>query len=160
MKKKKQLERIHKRFTIFLYISIIAVLLHFFIPSLIKNDEVVDNWTLFTGMGIGLWFFTDFKMLRINGYYIKSLLIAIGFFFYGYLFRYQYQEYGSDLNNVSFIYPLSLLIVQYPTRQLYKVIFNREPKVERNGKFADFLYTIILFFGFGVLPFILLDYLY
>tara|TARA_Y100000589_G_scaffold109458_1_gene104018 strand:- start:177 stop:1139 length:963 start_codon:yes stop_codon:yes gene_type:complete len=151
--------KINKRFKILFYISILAVLIHFFVPYLTDSLEIIEKWTLFTGMGIGLWFFIDYEMLRINDLYIKSLLVAVGFFFYGYLFRNYYQENISDLNGVSFIYPLSLLIVQYPIRQLYKVIFSREPEVDKHGKFADLIYTMILFFAFALLPFIIFDYL-
>ncbi|NIK93218.1 hypothetical protein GZ212_13730 [Mangrovimonas sp. CR14] len=151
--------KISKRFKIVFYISIIAILIHFFVPYLTDNVKIIEKWTLFTGMGIGLWFFMDYEMLRINDFYIKSLLVAVGFFCYGYLFRNYYQENIFDLNSVSFIYPLSLLIVQYPIRQLYKVIFNREPEVDKHGKFADLIYTMILFFAFALLPFIIFDYL-
>lgn len=159
LKKDKSELKISKRFKIIFYMITIAVLIHFFVPYLTDNVEIIEKWTLFTGMGIGLWFFMDYEMLRINDFYIKSLLIAVGFFFYGYLFRNYYQENTYDLKSVSFIYPLSLLIIQYPTRQLYKVIFKREPEVDNHGKLADLIYTMILFFGFALLPFIIFDYL-
>ena len=75
--------KINKRFKILFYISILAVLIHFFVPYLTDSLEIIEKWTLFTGMGIGLWFFIDYEMLRINDLYIKSLLVAVGFFFYG-----------------------------------------------------------------------------
>ena len=159
VKKNNSESKISKRFKIIFYISIIAILIHFFIPSFIKDTAIIEKWTLFTGMGFGLWFLMDYEMLRLNDFYIKSLLIAIGFFSYGYLFRNYYPESISNLTNVSFLYPLSLLIIQYPIRHIYKIILKREPEVDKHGKFADLVYTIILFFAFAILPFIVIDYL-
>lgn len=151
--------KISKRFKITFCIFLIAILIHFFIPSLTDNVEIIEKGTLFVGLGIGLWFLMDYEMLRLNDFYIKSLLIAIGFFTYGYVFRNYYQESISNLRNIGFLYPFSLLIIQYPTRQLYKIIFNREPEVDNHGKFADLIYTIILFFAIAILPFFIFDYL-
>lgn len=151
--------KISKRFRIIFFVAVIAVLVHFFVPYVSDSVEIIEKWTLFTGIGIGLWFFMDYEMLRLNNFYIKSLLVAIGFFCYGYIFSYYHQESISDLNSISFIFPLSLLIVQYPTRQLYKLIFNREPEVNNHGKFVDLIYTMILFFAFALLPFIIFEFL-
>ena len=41
----------------------------------------------------------------------------------------------------------------------YKVLFKREPEVNRNGKFADVIYTLILLLGLTALPFLIIDYL-
>jgi hypothetical protein len=59
---------------------------------------------------------------------------------------------GLELKDLGAFYPFALLITQWPTRRIYLAIFKREPKVDRNGKFADTIYTFILLIGFAILP--------
>jgi hypothetical protein len=148
--------KISKRFKVICYISIVTVLIHFFVPFLTDEAEIIEIWTLFTGMVFGYWFLVDYEMLKFKKIYLKSLLISIVVVLYGYLFQSYYQTSFPNLSAASFLCPLSLLIIQYPIRHLYKMLFNREPKVEKNDKFADLIYTIILFFSLAILPYILL----
>jgi hypothetical protein len=158
-KKRFSESKIGKRFRVNFCILLIIVLIHFLIPGLITDKEIIEKGTIFTGFGIAMWFMMDYKMLRLKDFYIKSTLIAIGFFFYGIFFRHFYRGYIFSFNNLGFLYPISLLIIQYPTRQLYKMMFNREPEVEKNRKFEDLIYTIILFFALAIFPFLITDYL-
>jgi len=49
--------------------------------------------------------------------------------------------------------PMSMLIIQYPARRIFKSLCNREPVIDRSVKtFADIVYSMLLFFS----PFALL----
>ncbi|MCF7567281.1 hypothetical protein L3X37_02730 [Sabulilitoribacter arenilitoris] len=152
-------DSIKKRFNIIFIIFIIVLFLNLIVPHLKVDVEVFQKTTLFTGMGVGLWFFMDYEMLRHNSFYLKSFLIALGFYYYGLFLEHHYSSYFSNMTAGNFLYPLTLLIVQYPTRRIYKLIFNREPEVDKHGKIADLIYTMILFFSFAILPFLIVDYL-
>ncbi|MGL4629843.1 MAG: hypothetical protein ACRCVT_01460 [Leadbetterella sp.] len=106
--------------------------------------------------GLGLWFFTDYKMLQSDKYYIYGLIISVVFLSYCILVKNELNRTSIDFVNLGAFYPLTVLITQWPIRKIYLAIFKREPKVDKKGQFADFVYTCILFFGFAVLPLLII----
>ena len=151
--------KIEKRFRLISIIAIAIAALNLLIPVFTTDIEVFEKTTLFVGIGFGVWFLSDYIMLRVAPYYFKSLLIAIGYLGYGHYLCNYYRPEISDTIEATSLFPLSLLLVQWPTRKIYKAIFNREPEVEKHGKFADLVYSMILFFGLALLPYLLYDYL-
>lgn len=151
--------KIEKRFRLISIIAITVAVLNLLVPLFTTDIEIFEKATLFVGIGFGVWFLSDYIMLRIDSFYFKSLLIAIGYLGYGHYLCNYYRPEISDTIEATSLFPLSLLLVQWPTRRIYKMIFNREPEVEKHGKFADLVYSMILFFGLALLPYLLYDYL-
>ncbi len=150
-------EDIQKRFKIILIILLILLLGNLTIPYLTDIVEVLEKSSWFIFLGVGLWFFMDCEMLQSKSYYLICLIIAIGIIGYSNLLS-NLQPNISDLIIRSSFGPLTLLIVQWPIRQIYKLVFNREPQVDKHGKLADLVSTLILFLGLAVLPFLITDY--
>lgn len=145
--------RLDKRFKI---ISLIVVSL--LALSLIINlydKQAFIKFSFFLGMGIGLWFFADYKMLQSNKLYLYCLGISVAYLLYAVRIN---GEFNKDILEYGALYPLIVLLVQKPIRLMYKAILNREPVVDRPPPtFWDGVYTIVLFFGLAALPFIIMD---
>lgn len=144
---------LNKRFKV---LSLIAFGL--FIIGIIINQ--IDNHTfikysLFYGIGIGLWFFGDYKLLQSDKHYIYCLVIALSYLIVVMSFT---GGFNKKILDYGALYPITVLIIQKPTRFLYKMVFNREPVVDRHPpSFWDVVYIGILFLGFAALPFIIMD---
>jgi len=147
--KKISKDNINKRFKILSLFGLGLLMISFcfyFIDILL-----FQKFTLFIGMALALWFFIDYKMLQSNKHYIYCLLISIGFCGYT-LFLIQTIK-CFDIINVGTLNSLTLLIIQKPTRVIYKLLFKREPRIDTYiGTFWDFIYMLILLFGFVLLP--------
>lgn len=144
---------IEKRFRI---ISIIAVCL-LIIGILIKQYDsyLFIKYSFFFGTGIGLWFFVDYKILQSKKLYFFCVGIAIGYLLFILIIT---GETSKQLIEYAALNSLTLLLIQKPTRLLYKTILNREPIVDRPPPtFWDAVYMIILVLGFLVLPFLIID---
>ncbi len=152
--KEKSKDSLEKRFRIISFIAIILFLTS--LSTSFYNSQTFVEATFFFGMGLGLWFFIDFKMLRSDKYYFYSLIISVMFLGYTALIKKVLNNMEIDFVELGAFYPLTLLIIQWPTRKIYIMLFNREPEVDKHGKFVDLIYTLILFFGFAVLPFIIM----
>jgi hypothetical protein len=147
--------RLEKRFKILSIItfslSIIGLIVNLFDP------EIFREFSFFLGLGIGLWFFGDYKMLQSNKLYLYCLGIATGYLLFILALN---GEFNKGILDFGALYPITLLIVQKPTRILYKTIFNSEPEVDRSPKsYWDIPYMMILFFALAALPFIIMDIL-
>ena len=147
--------KIDKRFKI-IAITVISLILIGIIIN--QTDPVIfRKFSFFLGLGIGVWFFSDYKMLQSDRHYLYSLGIAIGYFVF---ILTKNGEFNKNVLDYGALYPLTLLVVQKPTRLIFKAILNREPVIDKPPPtFWDGVYTIVLFLGFGILPFILIDYL-
>lgn len=148
-------KRLEKRFKLFSIITfsliIIGLIIHLFDPELFRKVS------FFLGMGIGLWFFGDFKLLQSDKFYLYCFGIATGYFLFILVLN---GDFNKGILDFGALYPITLLIVQKPTRILYKTIFNREPEVDRPPKsYWDIPYMMILFFALAALPFIIMDIL-
>ena len=153
--KEKSKDNIQKRFRIISFLAIILFFASLF-PSFYDTQTFIRTTFLF-GMGLGFWFFVDFKMLQSDKYYFYCLLICAGFLGYTVLVKEALNNMKIDLVDLGAFHPLTLLIIQWPTRKIYILLFKREPEVDKHGKFADVIYTIILFLSFAVLPLIIMD---
>lgn len=153
-KEKKTSEtRLNKRFKVLALITVSLVLIGIFINQF--DPQAFRKFSLILGLGIGAWFFTDYKALQSDKLYIYCLGIAIGYLLFILKLN---DEFNKSILNYGALYPLTLLLVQKPTRLIYKAILKREPVVDRPPPtFWDGIYMIILFFGFGILPYIIMD---
>ena len=150
---KSNVKSIDKRFNILATIVFSLTLIGIIINQ--TDPQIFRKFSFFLGMGIGVWFFSDYKMLQSNRHYIYSLGIALAYLLFIIInngnFSKTVLDYGA-------LYPLTLLIIQKPARLIFKTTLNREPVVDKPPpKFWDGVYMIILFLGFGVFPFIIMD---
>lgn len=133
---------IGKRFNI---ISIIIFLLLGLSYLLIKhgNNFIIFNFAL--GFGVTFWLFFDYKILQLNEFYLKSLLIGLLIALYGYFLN---QNYGSINKNMimdSAIMPTFFLVTQRIFRFIFKALMKREPIVDKPApSFADGVYMFTL----------------
>ncbi len=145
----------------FKVLSILATILFFgtiLFHFISKDAELFQKSTCFLGLGIWLWFFSDYKMLRINKFYVRSLFIALAFSIYGIsLFNY-FGDNADILMYLGSMSPLTLLILQKPIRKLYLSQLGKEPKIDRHGKFVDLMYTLFLMLSSLILPILIRDY--
>ena len=144
--KKRADRKIGKRFKPIAFIVLVIVLIgHVFFP------EHLTEFLLFFGVGLWVWFINDYKMLQSNKYYMYCLAISIAFCGYCLLIYILISKRNpSEASGILFagLFSLVLLLVQYPTRKIYKTLFNREPVMIERGmnKFPDYVYLAILFF--------------
>lgn len=147
--------RLEKRFKLLSIITFSLTLIGLSIN--LFNPEIFRKFSFFLGLGLGVWFFGDYKMLQSDKSYLYCLGIAIGYLLFIVILN---GNFNKGMLDFGALYPITLLIVQKPTRILYKAIFNREPEVDRQPKsYWDIPYMMILFFGFAALPFIIMDIL-
>ena len=113
----------------------------------------------FLNIGVALWFFTDYELLRDNVKYLLSIIIAISIIPYSLLII---SEFGIDsfyTSKSSSLHALVLLIIQWPLRRIFLKVFKVEPEVDRTGNVQNFTYTFILAIGMMIIPFIIEDLL-
>lgn len=156
IKEEKSKKRIEKRFKIIGSIAIALFVISFFI--LFYNIQTFINVTSYLGLGLGFWFLTDYEMLRSDKLYHNALVISISFLIYGLLLREELSTFILDFMLLGTSYPLAILIIHWPLRNIYIKYFKREPIIVfRNGRFSDVIYSIILLFAAAVLSFITMD---
>lgn len=109
------------------------------------------------GIGLGVWLYIDYPLLQSDKHYFYCLIFSIVFIGYALFLKNQLNTRSFEILDLGAFYPFALLIIQWPTRRIYLAIFKREPKVDRYGKTADVIYTIILSMGLGLLPIIMID---
>lgn len=150
--------KIYKRFKV---LSILVTILFFgtIFFHVISNDDLqFQNLTFYLGLGIWLWFFSDYEMLRIDKLYFRCIFIATSFSIYG-IWMFNYFGNSADvLMFLSSMSPLTLLILQRPIRKLYIKHLKREPKIDNHGQFADLMYSLFLMLSSIILPMIIRDY--
>lgn len=156
-KREEQKSSIAKRFEVILLIAL-GLFFISFLTFFIDRQTFVKS-TFFLGLGIGIWFFSDYEMLREDTFYFKCLIIATVYLGYGLLVTYSFSKDDIKITDLGALYPIVVSLVQRPLRLILLLLFKKEPKVERSGTFADLLYTLILFLGIAVLPLILMDYI-
>ncbi|WP_417603135.1 hypothetical protein [Owenweeksia hongkongensis] len=126
---------------------------------LFYGKEVFVQFNLILGIMLGVWFFSDYKMLQSSKYYIYSLFVALIFLLYG-IFANGELSNSVDLIELGVLFPISLLIVQRPARLIFKFLLKREPVVDRPvPTFWDGVYTLLLFLSFILLPAFIIDYI-
>lgn len=145
---------IDKRFKFITLFALSLILISLIVS--IYNTAAFLKFTFFVGMGISLWFFGDYKMLQLNKYYFYCLLISLAFLGYAILVR-QVLNFNIKITDLGALYPLTLLVIQKPARLIYIYFLKREPVVDKPiPTFWDGVYTILLFLGIAVLPFIMM----
>jgi len=133
--------RIGKRFK---PIAIIAFAILFL--ERIFFAEVYPEFLLYFGFGLFFWFISDYRMLQSDRYYIYCLSISIAFCIYCMILKQGLTN--TLLVTFGALAPMSLLIIQYPARRIFKSLCNREPVIDRSVKtFADIAYSMLLFFS-------------
>jgi hypothetical protein len=152
-KDKLNVTSLEKRFKIFSLIAFGLLIIGIIINQF--DTEIFIKYSFFLGTGTGVWFFADYKMLQSDKLYLYSLGIAIGYLIFIVIFI---GEFNKEILAHGALYPITFLIIQKPTRLLYKAIFNREPVVDRPPPtFWDIVYIMILYMALLILPYIIMD---
>ncbi len=137
--------------------SIIALCMLIGLITRWLNPPIFKEYGFILGMGIGLWFFADYKMLQSNKHYVYSLVIA---FCYLLFILFYHGTFDDGLLDYGALYPLSLLLIQKPARYIFRLTYKREPVIHKPIlTFADGLYLFVLFIGLSVFPYILMHIL-
>lgn len=160
IQKQKDQNNLEERYNIISLIVLGAYLLNLLVPVFSSDVTTFETTTWIICLGVGGWFSLDCEMLSYDKYYLKCFWIALGSLLYGYLISNYFLPFFSEILLAAAMGPLTLLVVQWPTRRAYKLIFHREPTTfDRAGPLADLPYTLILVFSLGVLPLLIMDYL-
>ena len=155
-KKEKLKDNPEKRFRTISLVALCATIISLF--TLFNDNQTFFKATFLLGIGLGVWFLIDYKMLQVDKYYLYCLFIATAFLVYGILIKMHFSNDSINLLDLGSLFSMSLLIVQKPLRLIYKKIFKREPVVDRpSPTFWDFVYTLLLFVAFLGLPFFMMD---
>ncbi|MNU46038.1 hypothetical protein D3C71_348920 [compost metagenome] len=151
-KKGKDQEEIDRRFKWIAATIIVAHILNLLIlaPFLFRGEFSFKGVLNFLFIAMALWFYVDYKILRSARRYLKCIALAFGGLIYADLIS-RIDSDGSSRSGIIFAFvfaPLVLLLIQWPLRILYILLWNREPIVgQRPEKFADMIYSLILFLG-------------
>jgi hypothetical protein len=152
-KQKAEDESLHKRFRLFTLAASGLVLISFFVA--IYDLEAFAKLSLFFGIGLGTWFFGDYKMLQSGRHYYNCLIISLLFIGYVALSKH-FLNLTPDMISLGALNPIMVLILQKPSRMIYKALLKREPVVDGPPPtFWDAVYMLVMISGFIVLPLIL-----
>ena len=106
---------------------------------------IFSKTSLILCVAVSLWFFGNDDILKSVSVFLSCFLIALGIFLYGYITSSRFQELDKMLLLAFSIYPLTILVVQWPAWKIFKVLLKREPEVGYSArKPADFILTFIL----------------
>lgn len=155
-KERLNIKRIERQFRVITFAFSILLVINSLYLLITSNDRIFSILTLSLGIGITFWFLFGSQMLRVEKFYYKCLAVAVFFLIYNNLIEY-ITQHNSIMTKLAGLYPFCFIIVQIPVRKVYVKIFKREPKLDRSGKFADMIYTMILMLSIAVLPFIIID---
>ena len=152
-KEKTEEEQVAIRFKWFSGIAIglifLCSLLYFY------SKESYVFYQLILGVLIGTWFVIDYEMLRIHKYYINCLLISLVFIGSSTIINHVIGS-SENLFDNGVLHPLLFLLIQRPTRIIFKMIFKREPMVGWfKSTFWDSVYTLLLFLELLIMPLVL-----
>ncbi len=127
----------------FIIISIIfSVLLYLSFKIQAYDFKSFYNFFNSIGIALGIWFYIDFKMLRLKRFYFLSLVIGISILLLSLSFSKGNPDY---LINPGAYFPLVLLLTQRILRKLFIFFIKKEPEVNRFGELPDRIYTATLF---------------
>ena len=150
----KTTNQIYTRFIIFLFISVFIFL--FCITTRYFEQNLFYSSTSILGLGIGFWFLLDYKMLRINKFYLFAMAIGITYLFIVLYFS------RIDINSsieAGTVFPLTVLLLQRILRKIYLFLFNLEPKFDRLGTISDAIYSVTLMISAIILSFVFVNLL-
>ena len=125
IEKEKSEKNLKKRFRIVLALIIIVAAINSLSLFLMPHYEISIITTFILVFIVGAWFHWDYKMLRIDKYYIYSFIFAIMDLFYGLLIR-EHLSYNDIFLYYGFYFPVIYLIVQKPLRLFFIRKLERE----------------------------------
>jgi len=141
LKKEKSDKNSTIRFFIILPIAIL--LFAWGLPLETYDTKMFTDWISYFGAGLGIWYYVDYKILRIDKLYYLSLLISIIYLVVGLnLIEKNVSNYTTEHGFL--FYPLVLLLIQKPARKIYLLIMKKEPEVSRIGPVSVIIYSVSL----------------
>lgn len=115
-------------------------------PFSIDPTITFESVSFFLFIGMSGWFFYDFKILRNEKRYLKCLGLSALLLIHISLITYVKMVHLNEFEFGLVVFPVVLLLIQWPLRLLFISIFNKEPEVEhRSRSLRNFLYVLILF---------------
>ncbi|NDV45407.1 hypothetical protein [Flagellimonas sediminis] len=153
--KKQFFKTIEGRFTIISLVLFILLIFHFLYINGDSDMLEKERATWFLYAGVSIWFFIDNEMLKKDILYLGCFAIAIVLMVYGGDFVNNFPKTITEKLGPFTLMPLTFLMLQWPLRRIYKGLFKKEPKTDRDGGVTDFIYSMALTFGSIILPFVL-----
>jgi hypothetical protein len=159
-----------EKITTIRFFVILSIAIILFLPLLLQLLQVLrlnlplENYCdtkIFTdvishiGIGLGIWYLMDYKMLRIDRLYNLSLIISIIYLVSGLTLIWKIApncEIGFGL-----LYPLVLLLTQKTARKIFLQIMKKEPEINTHGPISFGIYSMCLFLIPIVLVFFIKD---
>lgn len=151
---------VRKYFRTLVWVLITGVVLGILIFFISGKQQLLERSILIVAACSGLGIIAKETILTLREFYFKSFLVAIIFGAYSMLLSSLLGGFNDPLTYSAAISMLCLLTVQAPLRVVYLLIFKREPKVDRQGKFEDRIYSLALFLAMTFLPFFISDQLF
>lgn len=149
----KTTNQIYTRFILFLFFSIFVFL--FCVSTRYYEQNLFYSSTSILGFGVGLWLLLDYKMLRINKFYLLSMTIGIIYFLV--LFYYSRVDNNTSSLEAGVVFPLTVVLLQRILRKIYLLLFRLEPKFDRLGTISDVIYSATLMISAIVLSFVFIN---
>lgn len=134
-------------------ISVIILLLFLLTFIKVGDSKTFLLMNAAIAYGVWAWFSWDYKMLQRTNFYLISLAIAFIILLYGMFLGQKFVSGYSGFIRVGVTLPIFFLLLQLPTRLLFKAIMKREPVVDKPApSFADFIYIFFLFVTSLIIP--------
>ncbi|WP_341904803.1 hypothetical protein [Fluviicola taffensis] len=113
-------------------------------PFSVDPTITFESVSFFLFIGMSGWFFYDYKILRNEKRYLKCLGLSALLLIHISLITYLKMVYLNEFEFGLVVFPVILLLIQWPLRLLFISIFNKEPEVEyRSRSLRNFLYVSI-----------------
>lgn len=117
-------------------------------PFSIDRTLSFENVPFLLFIGMSLWFFWDYKLLRSTRRYLKCFGLTCVLLIYVYILAETELLHVSKYEMAVAIFPLIFLLLQWPLRLFFIYLFDREPKIEyRPDSFSNAIYGMILSLG-------------
>jgi hypothetical protein len=142
IEKEKSKNRLKKKFRFILSLIVTLIFINYLSLVIIPQKEIGSITTFTLIFSVGVWFHSDYKMLRIDKYFLYCFIIAIADLLYGIMIN----KYVTliDFSFYYFCFPIIFLIIQKPLRLYFIRKLDREPIVEKESSGWDVVYNISL----------------
>ncbi|MDW3646070.1 MAG: hypothetical protein R8P61_03330 [Bacteroidia bacterium] len=134
-----------RRLDIGMQICAFALSLAFLLAYLIPDPKLYEPIAVFLILGSVILFFIFHELLQHKEIYLRSLVFAGGVAAFSYFLHIWFRPKLSEFVFVWGTFPLLFLLIQWPLRRLYLLIFKKEPSLDKTGKLGDFLYSMLLY---------------
>ena len=155
-------EKVNKRFKIYLLLLFIGLLIHFYLPSFVYDNKIIEKYIFFLGFVYAFLPSIDYQVIRVRKFNFWLIFLSSLFVGYGHIFR---EIYGleSSLIDLIFLMPLCYLVIEYPLVRIFNFYNGSYPKptdLRRHEKISDNFYSIIQYSLTVIISFLICSFLY